>query len=113
LIENYSFGTIVVAGKTYTSDIKIMSGTVVPGWWRKSGHSVCIDDVVDLLAIKPKVLIIGQGKPGLMRVDEALRSRLHDLDLELIEEPTAKAVEVFNQLLAQGKNIAAGFHLTC
>lgn len=113
MIENYQFGKIVVAGNTYTSDIKIINGGVTPEWWRKSGHSVRIDDVNDLLEIKPKYLIIGKGKPGLMKADEQLRSRLQDLDIELIEEPTAKAAEIFNQLMGKGETVAAGLHLTC
>ena len=33
--------------------------------------------------------------------------------IELIEVPTAEAVSLYNQLINEGKNIAAGFHLTC
>jgi len=113
MIEHYSFGKIVVAGNTYTSDIKIINTEVIPQWWRKYGHSVCIDDVADLLGMKPKYLIIGRGNPGLMKTDALLRDRLEKLEIKLIEEPTTKAVEIFNQMLGRRESLAAGFHLTC
>jgi len=113
MIESYSFGVIVIAGKAYTSDIKMINSEVIPRWWRKTGHSVCIDDVADLLDANPKSLIIGKGSPGDMTANKLLQDRLKELEIELIEEPTAKAVEIFNQKLAKGENVAAGFHLTC
>ncbi len=103
----------MVSGNTFTSDIKIINGEVSPKWWRKSGHSVCIDDVSDLLQAKPKVFIIGKGKPGFMKADKQLRSQLQYLKVELIEEPTAQAIEIFNQLMEKSESVAAGFHLTC
>jgi hypothetical protein len=43
MIERYSFGNIIVKGETYTNDIKIILGKVVPEWWRRSGHFVDVD----------------------------------------------------------------------
>jgi hypothetical protein len=60
MIEKYSFGKIVVNGVTYTNDIKIIQGRVVPDWWRKKGHSVGIEDVQDILESKTSVLVIGK-----------------------------------------------------
>lgn len=113
MIDNYSFGKIVISGTTYTSDIKIKKGEVVTEWWRRTGHIVGIDDIGDLLEIKPNFLILGTGSPGFMKADTQLRSQLQQHKIELIEEPTEKAVEIFNELMAQKKNVAAGFHLTC
>ena len=33
--------------------------------------------------------------------------------IELIEEPTATALQTFNRLQGEGKNVAGAFHLTC
>ena len=104
---------MTIAGKKYTSDLKIINGRVVSGWWRKTGHFVDIDDVADILAAKPQYLVLGTGSSGLMRVDEALRRHLADSGISLAARPTAEAVKIFNQLLAEGGNPAAGFHLTC
>ena len=54
MIENFSFGNIVVNGITYTNDIKIIQGKVIPSWWRKKGHKVSIDDIQDIIDAGPE-----------------------------------------------------------
>ena len=113
MIEQYSFGNIVINSVKYTNDMKIVLGKVVPEWWRKRGHSVDVDDIQDILKSGPDIVVIGKGSPGLMKATRALREFLKDQNIKLIEEKTAKAVETFNRLFKEDQNIAAGFHLTC
>lgn len=113
MIEKYSFGTITILGKRYTSDLKIINGHVKSDWWRKSGHTVEIDDVSDILNAKPEFLVIGTGSSGLMKLGNNLKQHLLSYDIHIIEEPTSTAIQTFNQMHADGKNVAAGFHLTC
>ena len=113
MIEQFSFGKIIVNGVSYTSDIKIIQGKVIPEWWRKSGHRVDADDIKNILKSKPDILVIGKGKPGLMKSSRSLREFLKDNEIELIEEKTSKAVQTFNRLLKAGKDVAAGFHVSC
>ncbi len=113
MIEEYSFGRMVVNGTVHGADLKIVGSRVVAGWWRKSGHAVEVSDVADIFVVRPEVLVIGQGNPGLMKVAEPLKKELALLGIELIEEPTAVAALTFNQLRAVGREVAAGFHLTC
>ena len=49
MITEFSFGKIVVNGKTYTNDIKIVNGQVISEWWRKRGHRVAVEDITDVL----------------------------------------------------------------
>ncbi|MFO7840523.1 MAG: MTH938/NDUFAF3 family protein [Desulfosalsimonadaceae bacterium] len=112
-IEQYSFGKIVINGKSYADDIKIAGGRILPGWFRKSGHRVEPEDAADMLAAEPEVLVLGKGDPGRMNASPALRELLRQKQIKLIEKPTKEAVSIFNQLYSQGKNVAAGFHLTC
>lgn len=113
MIEKYSFGKIVVNGAVYTDDIKIVQGAVIPGWWRKSGHRVDIDDIEDMLDSETTILVIGTGKFGLMKSVASLREFLTDAGIQLIEKNTSDSAKIFNQLYEAGKNVAAGFHLTC
>lgn len=113
MIDQYSFGNIVVNGLTYNDDIKIVRGHVVSSWWRLRGHKVELDDVADIIAAKPDVLVLGKGQPGLMKSTRSLREYLKKNDVDLIEEKTSKAVKTFNRLLKEGKNVCAGFHLSC
>ena len=113
MIDEYNFGKIVINGASYASDVKIINGRVIPQWLRKTGHTVDVEDVKDALQSKPAVLVIGKGEPGMMTSSKSLRRFLRINGVELIEEKTSKAVDTFNRLQKQGKNISAAFHLSC
>ena len=113
MITDFSFGKIVVNGKTYSNDIKIVRGQVISDWWRKRGHRVDVEDVADILESRPDIVVIGKGSPGLMKSSSSLRDYLNVNNVELIEKKTAKAIEVFNKLYQEGRQVAAGFHITC
>lgn len=113
MITEFSFGRIVVNGKTYTNDIKIINGQVISEWWRQSGHRVTVEDMTDVFAARPEVVVIGKGSPGLLRSTASLRDYLATSQIELIEKKTSKAIDVFNTLFQQGRNVAAGFHISC
>ena len=112
-IEQYAFGKIVVSGKAYMDDIKIIGDRVVPHWYRFSGHRVEVADVDDVLAAKPEIFVLGKGEPGRMAADAELIALLKQENIELIEKPTKEATTIFNQLHKKKKKVAAGFHLTC
>jgi len=113
MIEQYSFGNIVVNGVSYINDIKIIQGQVISEWWRKRGHFVDVDDIQDILKSKPDLLVLGKGSPGQMKSTESLRKFLEEYNVALIEEKTVEAVKIFNRLFKQGKNVSAAFHLSC
>jgi hypothetical protein len=113
MIEQYSFGMMVVSGKIYSTDLKIINGKVVPEWWRRAGHCMDIEDLADIVEAGPNCLVVGTGAGGRMKVSEKVRRKLKDLGVDLVEEPTANAVKTFNRLYEKGENLAACFHLTC
>lgn len=113
MIEEYGFGKITVKGESYTNDIKIIDGKVIPEWRRREGHRLTLDDIGDILEKTPDILVVGMGYYGNMTSTESFRKALKDRGIELIEENSGKAVETFNRLHEAGKNVAAGFHLTC
>jgi hypothetical protein len=113
MISEFSFGRIIVNGQICNNDIKIVQGLLVPDWWRKSGHTVEIEDVQDLLDTDPEVLVIGKGQPGYMSITDELRQYLEKKCITLIEEPTAQAAKTFNRLLETGKKVSGGFHVGC
>ena len=113
MITDFSFGKIVVNGKTYTDDIKIVRGQVISDWWRKRGHRVDVEDIADILESEPDTVVIGKGSPGLMKTSNHLRESLVTNNIVLIEKKTPKAIEVFNKLFQEGRKVAAGFHISC
>ena len=111
-VTDYRFGQIVINGTRYRSDVIIVPGRVIGNWWRKQGHSLCLEDIGVVLEAEPEVLVIGQGASSLMQVPPQLRHHLEQRGIRLLIGPTAWAVGQFNQ--EQSKAVAAAaFHLTC
>lgn len=112
-VEAYDFGTIRVAGTTYTSDVIIMPDTVKDSWWRREGHNLCIEDLTDVIEAKPDVLVIGTGYYGRMKVPADIRSYLESKGIEVRAAKTGKAVKEFNELQQRIGKVIAALHLTC
>jgi hypothetical protein len=112
-IEHYSFGSITIDDKTYTSDVIIYPGRVDSSWWRKEGHNLQIVDLTDVIKAKPDVLVVGTGSSGAMRVPRDTFSHLESKGIEVHAERTGKAVELFNKIQGKDKIVIAALHLTC
>jgi len=112
MIESYSFGNITIDGKRYTSDVIIYPERVDDKWWRRQGHNLAAEDLEQVLRYHPEVLVIGRGKPGLMKVSDELAAKLRGLGIDVFVAPTAKAVRIYNEQCPQRKTIAA-LHLSC
>ncbi len=65
-IDSYTFGRIVVDGKSYDSDVILYKGTVYPNWRRMSEHFFQIDDIEKHLKKNPKILLIDTGFSKMM-----------------------------------------------
>ncbi len=111
-IVEYSFGRMVYGPDTYTSDLIIYPNGVDNKWWRGQGHLLQMEDLTEILAYEPEVLIIGTGYMGIMRVPKELKKELGARVKELHVARTKKAVTIFNDCEDKSKVIAA-FHLTC
>jgi hypothetical protein len=111
-IDSYSFGSLVVDGKMYTSDVIIYPGRVDPSWWRKEGHLLQIADLTDALNAKPQILIVGTGYSGMMVVSKEMENRIRSLGIDIYVATTGKAVELFNTMQGK-KTMIAALHLTC
>ncbi len=113
MIEDYSFGRVVVDGKTYRSDVLVFpDGTVKDAWRRSSGHRLELSDIEELIADTPGIIVAGTGRPGLMRPDDDLASLLAEKGIEFEAMPTSKACARYNEL-SQKSKAAACLHLIC
>ena len=111
MIDDYDFGKIVINGKQYTNDVRLVGGRVMPNWWRKEGHRLLLHDIRDLLENKPKTIIVGRGYSSQMVVDSSVRKYCEEDEIELVELPTAQAVKKYNEM--EGPGVIGLFHLTC
>ncbi len=113
MIENCTFGVIVIDGKRYTSDLIIYpDGHIEDSWWRKSGHRLSSNDIDKLIKSEPEVIVAGTGISGLMKPERELEELLNNKNVMFIAEPNQKAMEIYNELSSK-KKIGACFHLTC
>ena len=113
MIENYSFGQMLINGKKYNSDLIIFKDYICDSWWRKEGHNLCIDDIKEIINKKPDVLIIGTGNFGLMKVPKELIENIKLSGIkQVIVKKTGDACNEYNKLCKK-KIIVAAFHLTC
>lgn len=112
-IDSYQFGKIVIDGTAYTSDCLIISGSVKDNWWRKQGHLLTPEDLETVIETRPRILVVGCGASGMMKISKDTEKLLQEHSIELFETNTNNAVEKFNELSEKGEKVVAAFHLTC
>ena len=114
MIEKCGFGKMTIDSRTYDSDLWILPDQRVrDSWWRRDGHRLHMEDISGLLETTPEVLVVGTGIYGRMRIDADIEPHLRDLHIEVKTARTEAAAKIFNELLTEGRKVAACFHLTC
>lgn len=73
--------------------------------------------------LKPDVIILSQGRghggkrdnngPGILKVEEDVPAKLKEKGFEVHILKTLPAIEKYNELIRQGKKVAALIHTTC
>ena len=113
VIESYSFGRMVINGVNYTKDVIIYpDGSILSPWWRNQGHFLSSNDLRDLFATEPEVIVCGTGAMGVMQPAAELQKYLSTRNIEFIAQKSARAVETYNNFSAK-KRVGGCFHLTC
>lgn len=113
MIDHVSFGTMVIEGETYRSDLIIYAdGRVKAGWRRRAGHRLSCGDICDLTQGGVDVIVAGTGVSGRMKPDEDVHRELQQRGIEFIALPNDEAVVLYNRLSTKRRVIAC-FHLTC
>ena len=111
-IEAFTFGSITIAGATYTSDVIVYPDRVESSWVREEEHRPQISEFSDIIKSEPDVLIIGTGYAGVLLVPDQIRNYLTSKGIEVHVEKTKRAIELFNELRDTEKVVAA-LHITC
>lgn len=113
-IDSYSFGTIQIDGVAYAKDVILVGDRVHSPWWRAAGgHVFAPADLELVISAAPRVVCLGTGYFGRVRVDEATLAAFEALGAELIVDRTGPIAERFNELTGAGVDVAAALHLTC
>ena len=53
-LGDYSFGSVRVDGEEHTRDLIVLPERVVPGWWRRDGHSLAMEDLDEVIEELPE-----------------------------------------------------------
>jgi len=112
MIESYDFGTIVIDGRKFGSDLVIYPDRIHENWWRGEGHTLSVDDVKEIVEAKPEVLVVGTGYSGFMKIHPDTENFLKSRGIKLIAAKTEKACKTYNEL-SKSRRVVAAFHLTC
>ncbi|MFQ6068037.1 MAG: MTH938/NDUFAF3 family protein [Candidatus Bathyarchaeia archaeon] len=97
MIDFYDFGTIVINGERYTSDVIIFQDKVKDKWWRSEGHRVAVEDLKEALEAKPQIVVVGTGYSGLMKVSNEVKQHLDNQGIQLvIKKPTTQRKFLIN-----------------
>jgi len=112
-ITDYEFGRISIEGRTYTSDVIILPESVRDSWWRKEGHSLRIEDLDDVIAARPEILVVGTGCYGKMQIPAGTLSYLESRGIQVVVGCTGDVVGRFNDLRRRHPKTVAALHLTC
>lgn len=112
-IERYEFGHLVVDGQSYRSDLILFPDHVAAGWRRRKGHELAPEDLREVIAARPEVLVVGTGYSGRMQVLPQTESLLREHGIRLWALPTREACRTYNQLCSEGVRAMAVLHLTC
>jgi hypothetical protein len=116
-IENSTFGTITIDGKTYEHDVVIrLSGEVVKRKKKLSkeyygtSHMLSKDEAKFVFEKGCNELIVGSGQMGNVRLSPEAAAYFAKKDCKVLLQPTPKAIQVFNK--SDSKKIGL-FHVTC
>ena len=116
-VNSFKFGSIVIDGKQYGYDVVILAdGTVKEREANKAkfgGHIIGKAEIKELAKTKPETIIVGTGTSGMARV--SLDAQLYSADANLngVVLPSSEAIVKLNQLVDEGKRVAALIHITC
>jgi hypothetical protein len=114
-IDNFSFGSIQIDGRTYAFDVVIDQGTVRK---RKKGASKLHRESYGHTPLSAEEdipwncrrLVIGTGADGALPVMESVKAEALRRDVELVTAPTPVAIDI---LETHPKHTNAILHVTC
>jgi len=116
-VDKLSFGSIIIDGKKYSRDVLVFAdGTVKKrrgGFLMFGSHNIKKEEVEELAQDTPEAIIIGTGTNGKAHIASEPQNWAKEKNLNLLVQPSHKAVARLNELSEQGKKVVALIHITC
>jgi len=117
-IDSAKFGSITIDKQKY-SQVLIIGNSVIERNYDKleklfgTSHKIGDWEAEKLAKNNPEVIIIGTGQSGVMDPQKNIVERFKNQEIEVIIQPTPKAVKTYNQEVGQGRKVNALIHTTC
>jgi hypothetical protein len=113
-IDRFRFGSVRIDGVDYNRDLIILGGVVQSPWVRRAGgHVFAPVDLAKLIDAAPEVVCLGTGAVGMVTVEASTIEAFEAVGTEVVVDRTGKIIDVFNDLVGAGRDVAAALHLTC
>jgi len=119
-LEATGFGWLLADGRRYNEDVVITTeGEIKPRpkeLSKKYGRRhtpLGPDEVKIALEGDPEVLVVGMGQFGVLPILEETKEIVAQHGVELKTARMPQAIETYNQLVGEGRRVAAILHLTC
>ena len=110
-ITSYSFGEMVVDGKTYTNELQILPDGIIKKWSPNDPHYILPKDIEEIVNSSIKILIFGNGANGDAAIPDETIKFIKAKNIEVHILKTHEAVKLFNE--SSKEAMGAIFHLNC
>ncbi len=118
-ITHFEWASFTINGQIHSVEQGVgkdimFSAEGVSAWKEREGHDLKPKMVARALALKPKVLVIGNGMDGALKVGKKVRKAVEEAGVsELIVLRTPDACHAYNRLYREGKKVVLLAHGTC
>jgi hypothetical protein len=111
------WGQVEVEGLGRLRDAKLWPGGGRAWDWNETGtqHHPGIQpaDVEELLEHDPEIVVLSRGRQLRLETCPETLSQLEVRHIEVVQDETGAAIEIYNRLAAEGRRVAALLHTTC
>lgn len=105
-IKAFTDGKLVVDDEEYSSSIVVQAEQSVSVWRPQSIEDLQEDDIVDLVAMNPGLLLLGTGIVQCFP-NEKLLMPLYEAQIGVEIMDTAAACRTYNLLMSEGRDVLA------
>ena len=116
-IEKFKFGSIIIDGKIYTSDVIIRPNGEIKKRKKKlskaiygTSHTISLDEAKHVFKKSAKTLVIGGGQFGRVKLSAEAADYFAQKGCEVTLLSTPKAIQVWNDTQEEAIGL---FHITC
>ena len=120
MITDVRVGYVKIDGKLQTHDFIIHDDVVTDGDWKRgepgsgNAHIFEVEDIPLSVRQHTRILIIGVGMEGKLKLSHQSLKQLTISDLEVFIVPTDEAADIYNEARRLGKTgVTGAFHVRC